>query len=163
MRAGPRSGACGGRERGSMAVEACLVLPLLVLLVLAAVDIGMWVFQTTQAASAARTGARVGILAYRQADQANSADQNAIRLGVAGETLGQPGVSVQIRCVGPGDTAALAGGCQEASVVSPDRIMVKVSWARPSLTFVTRPFGATKLVTATAVMVINGRPSSVLP
>ncbi len=144
-------------------VETALVMPLLVLFMLAAADLGLWVFQTTQAASAARSGARVGILRYAQADQPASDDEAAIHGAVRRDTADLEGVDVDIRCVGPGSTASLPGGCATASVVSPDRIMVEVSWTRPSPTFVTRPFGATQRVSGTAVMTINGRPSGVLP
>lgn len=143
-------------------VEAALVMPMLALFLLAAADLGMWVFQTTQAASAARSGARVGILRYATADQGGTADEAAIRRAVDRDTDNLTGVAVQVRCVGPGTTTALPGGCQAASVVSPDRIMVEVSWSRPALTFLTKPFGATQRVSATAVMAINGRPSGVV-
>ncbi|MCU1448137.1 MAG: hypothetical protein JWP02_307, partial [Acidimicrobiales bacterium] len=51
-------------ERGATIVEAAFVLPLLFFLVLTMVDLGMWGFQTSQATSAARDGARVGIINY---------------------------------------------------------------------------------------------------
>ena len=150
-------------QRGSVLVEAALVLPLVILFMLGAVDLGMWVFQTTQAGSAARSGARVGILNYRLADQTGSTDEARIRTAVARDAATDAAVSVVIRCVGPGSTAVLTGGCQSASVVSPDRIMVNVSWSRPSLTFLTLPFGATQTVNASAVMAINGLPPGVGP
>lgn len=149
-------------QRGSVMLETVFVLPLLVLFMLGAVDFGMWVFQTTQAASAARSGARAGILRYRQADQTASTDETAILAAVTRDAGDRSEVSVVIRCVGPGGTAVLPGGCQSANVVSPDRIMVTVSWPRPSLTVLTRPFGATHTVTGTAVMAIHGRPPGVL-
>lgn len=150
-------------ERGSVLVEAALVLPLVILFMLGAVDLGMWVFQTTQAGSAARSGARVGILHYRLADQTGSTDEASIRNAVARDAATDAVVSVVIRCVGPGSTTVLPGGCSSASVVSPDRIMIKVSWDRPSLTFLTMPFGATQTVNASAVMAINGLPPGVAP
>ncbi len=142
-------------------VEAALLMPLLALFLMAALDLGMWVFQTTQAASAARSGARVGILHYRLADQATGADREAIRLAIARDAGTPAGLSFEVRCVGNGDTTTKP--CSTASVTSPDRIMVKVSWFRPSLTFVTKPFGATQRVSGTSVMVINGLPAGVLP
>ena len=156
-RAAPRS------ERGSVLVEAALVMPLIVLFMLGAVDLGMWVLQTTQAGSAARSGARIGILHYRLADQTGSTDEASIRAAVTRDATTDAAVTVVIRCVGPGSTTVLPGGCQSASVVSPDRIMVKVSWNRPSLTFLTMPFGATQTVPASAVMAINGLPPGVGP
>lgn len=148
-------------ERGSVMVESALVLPILVLTMLGAVDLGMWVFETTQAASAARSGARVGILRYRFADVRHSEDEAAIARAVFRDA-GRYDFTTEIRCVGPGDTTSLAGGCQSASVVGPDRILVKVTWQRPAVTPLTKLFGATQMVSGTAVMVIHGRPSGVI-
>ncbi len=142
-------------------VEVALLLPLLILLLLGALDLGMWVFQTTQAASAARSGARMGILNYRTADVVGTTDEAAVHLAVARDTDNQAGVAVDIDCVGDADTTTKP--CSTASVTSPDRIMVKVSWPRPPLTFVTKPLGLTQTITGTAVMVINGRPPGVQP
>lgn len=150
-------------ERGSVLVESALVLPLLVMFLLGSVDVGMWVFQTTQAASAARSGARAGILRYRAADQIGSDDNNAIRLAVARDVGAKPGISIQVTCVGPDDVTVLPTGCVGASVVSPDRISVRVGWDRPSLTFLTESFGVTQRISGAAIMVINGRPPSVVP
>lgn len=149
-------------ERGSLLVETALVLPLLILMLLAGVDLGMWVFQTTQAASAARSGARVGILRFRFADQWRSEDQRAIHQAIARDA-GRYDFTAEIRCVGPGDTTPLLGGCQSASVVGPDRILVKVTWERPAVTPLTVAlFGASQKVSGTSVMVIHGRPSGVI-
>ena len=142
-------------------VETALVLPLLILTMLGGVDLGMWVFQRTQAASAARSGARVGILRFRLADQRYTPDETAILRAVARD-VGSGDFTTEIRCVGAGDTTSLAGGCQSASVMGPDRILVRVTWKRPAVTPLTRMlFGAEQSVTGTAVMVIHGRPSGV--
>jgi Flp pilus assembly protein TadG len=149
-------------QRGALMVETALVLPLLILTMLGGVDLGMWVFQRTQAASAARSGARVGILRFRHADQAYTADETAILRAVARDA-DTTNFSTEIRCVGPGDTISLPGGCQSASVVGPDRILVRVTWERPAVTPLTKMlFGATQRVSGTAVMVIHGRPSGVI-
>lgn len=143
-------------------METAFILPILILVMLGGVDLGMWVFQSTQAASAARSGARVGILRFRQADQWYSADEAAIFRAIARDA-GTADFTTEIRCVGPGDTTPLPGGCQSASVVGPDRILVKVSWERPAVTPMTvLLFGANQKVSGTAVMVIHGRPPGVV-
>jgi Flp pilus assembly protein TadG len=143
-------------------VETALVLPVLILILLGGVDLGMWVFQSTQAASAARSGARVGILRFRHADQWYSEDESAILRAIARDA-GTTDFEAEISCVGPGDTIPLPQGCQSASVVGPDRIMVKVTWRRPAVTPLTMAlFGSSQEVRGTSVMVIHGRPSGVL-
>ena len=149
-------------ERGALMVESALVLPLLIFMLLGGVDLGMWVFQSTQAASAARSGARVGTVRFRQADQWYSDDEAAIFRAISRDA-GRADFEAEIRCVGPGDTKPLLGGCQSASVMGPDRILVKVTWERPTVTPVTKMlFGSTHRVSSTAVMAIHGRPSGVV-
>jgi Flp pilus assembly protein TadG len=51
-----------GRQRGAVAVEFALVLPLLLLLVLGGIDYGYYFFVSEIAANAAREGARAGAI-----------------------------------------------------------------------------------------------------
>jgi len=53
--------------------------------------------------------------------------------------------------------------CASASVLTPDRIEVQVSWPRSGLSFVTKPFGASSTVSGKAVMRLNGVPTAVAP
>ncbi len=157
MSAPPRHPAC---EHGAVLLEVALVVPLLLLLVLGALDMGLWVFETTQAASGARDGARVGMLSYAQADVAGSDDAVAVRQAVE-KRLGVRTLSVDVQCVDPGDTTPLPGGCADANLTIPSRIDVRVSWQRTPLSFVTEPFGVTRVVSSRAQMSISGRPPGV--
>jgi Flp pilus assembly protein TadG len=145
-------------------VETALVLPLLVLLFLGMIDVGLWVFQGTQASAGARDGARAGILSYRQADVPTSLDAAGIRDAIArrigSAPFGQP-LTVAVRCVGPAATTPLVGGCSAVNVLNRDRIDVTVTWPRRPLSFVTLPFAGGQTVTGRAVMVILDRPPGV--
>ena len=151
-------------QRGAALVEAALVLPLLVLFFLGMIDVGLWVFQGTQASAAARDGARVGILTYRQADVPTSLDAAAIRDAivrrVGSEPFGQP-VTVVVQCVGSAQATPIVGGCSAVNVLNRDRIDITVSWPRRPLSFVTLPFGTSQTVSGRAVMVILDRPAGV--
>jgi Flp pilus assembly protein TadG len=154
----------GNRERGATLVEGAVALPLLVLFVLGMVDLGLWVFQSTQASSAARDGARAGILRYQQADVPTSADAAAIRSAVARRIGAQPfgaPLTVQVRCVTAGQNVAVSGGCAAASVINRDRVEVTVTWPRRALSFVTQGFGVSQTVKGQTAMVLLGRPSGV--
>jgi Flp pilus assembly protein TadG len=153
-----------GKERGGALIEAAVVLPLLMLFVLGMVDVGLWVFQATQASSAARDGARAGIVRYQLADVPTSADAGAIRSAVERRIGAQPfgaPIAVQVRCVPAGESTSLAGGCSAASVVNRDRVEVTVSWPRQALSFVTLGFGSSQTVRGRSAMVLLGRPSGV--
>ncbi len=157
-------GAPRGSERGATLVEAAVALPLLVLFVLGMVDMGLWTFQSTQASSGARDGARAGILRYQQADIPTSADAVAIRRAIERRIGAQPfgaPLTVQVRCVTAGQSLPVTGGCAAASVLNRDRLEVTVSWLRRSLSFVTLPFGTSQTVRGKTAMVILGRPSGV--
>lgn len=147
-------------QRGSLLLEAALVMPIVIALILGAADFGFWVFATTEAASSARDGARAGTFSYLHADVPGSSDAiaitNAVRRRLQGEV-----VTTTIHCVGPTDTVPLAGGCAGASIINPDRIQVTVSWPRSALSYLSKPFGATQTVRASAVMSLAGLPTVV--
>ncbi|HEX2043418.1 MAG TPA: TadE family protein [Acidimicrobiales bacterium] len=139
-------------ERGATLVEAALVMPLLFLLVFGLIDLGLWVFDSTQATAAARDGARVAILDYRAADVPGSADRASVQTA-ASRHIDVSGPAVAVRCL-RGD-ASLA--CDQA-LPGEDRIEVTVSWERETLTFVGDLFGASaRQVSATSAMGITGR------
>ena len=148
-------------EKGVGMVEAALVLPLLVLFLLAMIDIGLGVFQTTQAEAAARDGARAGTVHHRQGDIATSTDAAAIRSAVVrrvgASPFGHP-LSIQIRCVGATNTVPLTGGCAAATTLTHDRIEVTVTWDRPPMSFVTAGFSGARTVVGRGVMAIQERP-----
>ena len=145
-------------------LEAALALPVVVLLILGMVDVGLLVFQSTQAGAAAREGARAGILRYREADIPSSADAAAIRAAVSrrlGPWSADQPITVAIRCVGPSGTTPLVGGCQNANVLNRDRLDVTVTWEHRPLSFVTLGLGAARTVSSRSVMVVLGRPPGV--
>lgn len=151
---------CRG-ERGTGVVEAAVVFPLLMLLFLGMVDVGLWVFETTQAASGARDGARRGLLVYRQADVPTSADAATVRAAAVRHIGSEPfgaAVTVEVRCVGPSGSTPLVGGCAAANVLNRDRIQVTVTWQRRALSAVSLGFGPTQRVTGRAAMAIRDRP-----
>jgi Flp pilus assembly protein TadG len=145
------------RSRGAALVEAALVLPLLMTVVLGFFDFGAWELQSTQAASAARDGARVAILRYKQADVPGSADNQAVVDAVKRRLAGQKYTSLTVTCVGPASATPITGGCAAASVDS-DRVLVKIAWSRTPWTFVGGWFG-TKTIDGSSTMVINGLPT----
>ncbi len=159
-----RGGVFHRPERGAALLEAAFAFPVLVLLILGMVDVGLLVFQSTQAGAAAREGARAGILRYQEADIPTSADAAAIRAAVSrrlGRTVADEPITVGIRCVGPSGTVALAGGCSSADVLGRDRLHVTVSWEHRPLSFVTLGLGAARTVSARSAMVVLGRPPGV--
>lgn len=145
-------------------MEAAIALPLVLLFVLGLLDVGLWVFQTTQAAGAARDGSRAAILRYQQADVPTSADALAVRAAIerriGSRPFGEP-ITVSVRCVGAGNLVTVTGGCAQASVVDRDRVEVTVTWPRRALSFVTLAFGASQTVRGRAAMVVLGRPAGV--
>ena len=65
-------------DDGAVLVEAALVLPIILFVMLGMTEYSVAELQANQASSAARDGARVGILDYKQADVPGSASNNAI-------------------------------------------------------------------------------------
>jgi len=148
-------------QRGSLIVEAAVVMPILLTILLGAIDFGAWVFETTEAASSARDGARVGTFSYLQADVAGSSDAVAITNAVR-RRMASHAISVAIHCVGPTDTVPLAGGCVTASIINPDRIQVTVTWPRSGLSYLSAPFGVTQTISASVAMDLAGLPTVVV-
>lgn len=144
------------QERAAGLLEVALTLPILLMAILGFVDIGMAVFQTSQASSAAADGARVGILRYKQADVANSADRVLIESAVKGKLIGQKVDAITVACIGPTD-AAVACALADSEV---DRLRVTVSWAFRPLS----PMGhaiSSKILTGRATMSLIDQPVGV--
>jgi Flp pilus assembly protein TadG len=88
-----------GRRRGQTAVEFALTLPLLLILIVGALDVGRAVLASTSLANAVREAARAGAAAYpaagwetRAANHASSSatllDSSALSINVAQVTAG---------------------------------------------------------------------------
>ena len=143
-------------ERGVTIVEAAFVVPLLFLFILAVLDIGMWEYQNSQASSAARDGARVGILYYLNADTSGQTNNTKVADAVKAR-LGGRTPTVTVTCMGPSTTTTKA--CDSNINVDSDRIKVDVTWSRPPLSFVSKIGGtSTQTVHASATMQIGGLP-----
>jgi Flp pilus assembly protein TadG len=143
-------------DEGVTLVETALVLPLLFLLVFGLVDVGLWVFDSTQAAAAARDGARVAILNYLSADVPGSADRATVLAATARHTdVAAP--TLTVRCLHPDGTVI---ACAEA-LAGEDRVEVGVSWERQAVTYAGRLLGdSARRVSGTSAMNLVGRPAS---
>jgi Flp pilus assembly protein TadG len=142
------------RDDGATVVETALVVPLLFLMVFGLVDLGLWVFDATQASEAARDGARTAILDYAAADVPGSADSASV-YAAATRHVDAPDATVAVRCL-HGDATSVV--CAQA-VAGEDRIEVSVAWERKTLTFVGDLLGpSARRVSATSAMSIAGRP-----
>jgi len=143
-----------GRERGSVVVEAALVLPILMLFVLGLIDFDLWDYQTSQASSGARDGARLAIVSVTGTDVVGSAANRAVHDAIAAR-LGDQAFTFTVQCMT--STTSTPKTC----VVSPttvdrDRVQVSVSWNRPAMTFVSRMVAASATVSASSTMTISG-------
>lgn len=144
-------------ERGAALAEAAIILPLLFLLVFGLLDLGHWEFQTTQAAAAARDGARAGLMAYKTGEGTTAAPGGTgfatIDSAVAARLDGQS-YSLSVGCVGAADETSKPCATAQPDV---DRITVRVTWSRSALTPVTAAFGVQQ-VSGKAVMRVLGAP-----
>lgn len=152
-------------ERGVTIVEAAFVIPILFLFIFALIDIGLWVFETSQASSAARDGARAGIVLRLNGSTgaAKTANETTIRNAVvarlADNRITNPASDIVITCL-TSASADTSVPCENVASGS-GRLRVTVTWKRPFLTFVGGIFGgADRTVTGKATMVVVGRPSA---
>jgi Flp pilus assembly protein TadG len=138
--------------RGAVLVEAAFVLPLFLLLIFGMIEFGYAEYLDSQSSSAARDGARVGIL--------DPTDTDGIRAAVRAKLVGLTPDTITITCL-----AGLSGNttvsCSDAEF-NQDRIRVHLSDARAPLTPVGSMFGSPTL-RGTATMVITGLPVVVSP
>ena len=148
-------------ERGVTVVEAAFVIPLLFLFIFALIDIGLWVFETSQASSAARDGARAGIvlkLAGTTSASGVAANETAIRDAVKAR-LSEDRITsdnqIDITCL---STTNVTIDCDDV-IDGTSRLRVEVEWDRSFLTFVGGVFGGKQTITGKATMVVVGRPA----
>jgi hypothetical protein len=133
-------------------VEAAFVLPLFLLLIFGMIEFGYAEYLDSQSSSAARDGARVGIL--------DPTDTIAIQDAVREKLVGLTPDSITVTCLA-GLSGNTAVSCSDAEF-NQDRIRVHLSDARAPLTPVGSMFGAPTLK-GTATMVITGLPVDVSP
>ena len=116
-------------ERGAVLVEAALILPIIVLLAMGLIEFSSAELQDSQATSAARDGARVGILDYKELDNPASAAHQAVVAATQKRATGQT-VDVDVRCIdGGGSTIACSGARPDV-----DRLEVDARWDYTSVT-----------------------------
>ncbi|MEY2566583.1 MAG: hypothetical protein QOE35_1112 [Actinomycetota bacterium] len=147
-------------ERGVTIVEAAFVIPIFFLLAFGLIDMGLWTLQKGQASSAARDGARAGIVLQLRGvagTPTSNANVTKIESAVASKLGTQTVNAVTVTCVN-GLTGADLPSC--SSVVNGrDKLRVKVDWNRPFLTFVGAAFGNGSNISGTSTMVIAGTPT----
>jgi Flp pilus assembly protein TadG len=138
-------------DDGAVLVEAALVLPIILFVMLGMVEYSVAELQANQASSAARDGARVGILDYKQADVPGSAANNAIVAAVNARLLGQRNVTVTVTCLKSDGTTVV---CANA-VAEQDRIQVVTSWPYQKITGILPV--VPKTITSTSRMALVGQ------
>ena len=149
-------GSARRREGGSTIVEAAFAIPIFILVLLGLVDIGLGVFQTSQATSGASDGARVAIIWPTESTQL-PAHFAKVRSAVRGRLVGQtiPDSDITISCSTPTGTAI---SCSSASLnPQRDRVTVTVKWRWRPVSFV----GATlpvQDISGTTTMAILSQP-----
>ena len=146
------------QERGATIVESAFAIPIVLMFIIGLLDYGMWALNANQAANAARDGARVGILAYAQADALSSPDRDTIVAAVLSRLPAGTATAddVTINCVDP---AGVTRACATARL-DKDRIRVEVSWAWPMLSPLAGSVGSgSGRTSGTASMVLIGLPT----
>jgi hypothetical protein len=113
------------------------------------IDLGLWEFAQTQSTSAARDGARQGIL--------DPTDTAAVNAAVAARLDSGQTFSLTVTCVQSSSLTPVTGGCANAIPDNDDRIRVQVSWTRQPLTFVGKLFGPAN-ITGESIMTISSNP-----
>jgi Flp pilus assembly protein TadG len=141
-------------DAGAAVVETAFVLPVFFALILGLVDLGLAVFQNSQASSAARDGARVAILSYAHADVTGSADRTTIEREIRRRLAGQNVDTVTVQCL---DTNGATETCANADE-SADRVKVTVSWAFRPLGFLGA--AAPHTISGASTMALVGKPSA---
>lgn len=147
-------------DRGAALVEAAFALPIFFMLVLGMIDFGLVGFKDNQAGNAARDGARVAVIGYRQADVSGSPDRLAVEAAIVKNLPGRsiPGdTTVEVKCIDP-DGVDVVGGCTAARI-GIDRVWVRVSWTQHFASPVANALGFTSTtVDGESAMVIVGAP-----
>jgi Flp pilus assembly protein TadG len=112
------------RSRGATILEAAFAIPIFLTMLLGFIDLGLGVFQTAQATSAAADGARTGIVNQTNADVVGSPARLAIEASVRARLVGQTVDAITVECV---DETAVVVTCQNADPET-DRLKVTVKW-----------------------------------
>lgn len=114
------------RDESGVIVETALVIPIFLVLLMGMIDIGIGVFQSSQATSAAADGARSAIIWDDDAtelDVVGTPEHTRIAEAVAGRLVGQEH-TFKVSCVTPDGSTVL---CSDANPDT-DRVKVAVTW-----------------------------------
>ena len=142
-------------EAGATMVEFALVAVLAFGVLFVAADLGLVVFGNSIGSSAARDGARVGLINYEDADIAGSANNLAVEAAVRQRLVGMVGFqSASVVCRPAGNLSATVP-CHPTSVdlTRGDLIEVRATWKHRGAAVFGPPTHS-----ATARMVIVGAP-----
>lgn len=152
MTRAPRPGRVRG-QRGSTMVEFAIVSVVAFALIFGMANIGLTVFGNSVGSSAARDGARVGIINYVDADTPGSPNNLAIIDAVKKRLVGAVDYQSTTVVCRPADDLTATEPCHPTSVDfdRSDLIEVTVTWKSKTLAPVTTH-------SATARMVIGGAP-----
>jgi hypothetical protein len=141
-------------DQGAVVVEAAIALPIVIFLLLGIADVGMAVFQTSQATSAARDGARAGIVHYLGASDTASTDYATyIYPAIRDRLVGQPFNSPQVACT----HAGAAIDC--ASALPGDTVTVTVTWSYTPVSPFGQVFGAKTIKGGSAMRIVGQAPT----
>jgi hypothetical protein len=142
-------------ERGATMVEFALVSVVAFALIFGMAELGLVVFGNSIGSSAARDGARVGLVNYVDADVAGSPNNQAILAAVKRRLVGLVTYQSATVVCRPADDLTATEACQPGSVdlARNDLIEVAVTWRHKGAL----AFGAATH-SATARMVIGGAP-----
>lgn len=119
-------------ERGSVLVEAAMVLPLLLMITMGAVDYGVMINRSTLANNAAREGAREAVLGGTAADI-------EARVRAAAVDLDQAALTVTVTCEAEDGTPC--GGSYDANHEPGGAVIVTVDYTHQFLTPITGMLG----------------------
>jgi Flp pilus assembly protein TadG len=138
-----------GNDQGATAVEFALVVLIILVLSLGAVDFGLWMFQKSEAAQAAREASRVAMISPPTAfgTQASGSIYDAATAQIESSL---PQFDVSVSCA----DAAGSAITDPSLCVSGDLVTVTVNWHRDPLTLV----GLTDTVSGTSTRTVVGLP-----
>lgn len=151
------------RESGTTIVEAAFAIPIFVLVLLGLVDIGLGVFQTSQATSGASDGARVAIIWPTDSTDLDT-HFDKIRAAVRGRLVGQtiPDRDITIKCSNSEEPKLSQDNCTSPAL-NPhrDRVQVTVKWPWRPVSFVGAALPAQNIEgTTTMAIVPQPRPAT---
>lgn len=136
------------KDAGVTSVEFALIVLIILIISLGAVDFGLWMFQKSEAAQAAREASRVAMI-----NPPSVLDTVAASTPVA-VTSGSVFAAATDEIEDNLPNFAVTVACSAKPCVSGDDITVTVSWHRDPLTFV----GVTDTVSANSTRTVVGVP-----